>query len=446
MKKLLTVVILITTSFLCKAQSWSALGTGLNNQVWALTVYNGKLIAGGDFDSAGGKPAYGIAEWNDTSWSAIGRGMNSTVSALTVYNGKLVAGGYFSIAGGDSANYIAEWDGTKWSALGTGVDAPIDVLTVYNGDLIAGGIFTVAGGNSVACIAKWNGTSWSNIGGGVGSNNFRYHRPEVWALGVYNGNLYAGGKFTSAGGKPANSVAEWNGISWSSLDSGVDMYADVDVFSVYNGNLLVAGSFDSAGGKPVTGLAEWNGTSWSTPAPKMQYRTSVLVNWDSNLYAGGAGGYEVAEWTGAYWSDVGGMPYPFTGWGAGGWENVLIGYNNNLYAAGAFRYAGGIRANYIARLNAPPPVTDTIQHYYTGPLRIYPNPSWGIFNIEIPAGNGSASIKMYDVLGQEIYASSLLKGSLNQINLDNKSAGVYLYRIVSGNGNLIGQGKLVIER
>ena len=48
-------------------------------------------------------------------WSALGSGMSSDsgigplVSDLTVYNGQLLAGGLFSTAGGVSAHNIAAW-------------------------------------------------------------------------------------------------------------------------------------------------------------------------------------------------------------------------------------------------------------------------------------------------------------------------------------------------
>lgn len=44
---------------------------------------------------------------------------NRGVSALAVLpNGDLVAGGEFDIAGGVSANKIARWDGTAWYGMG----------------------------------------------------------------------------------------------------------------------------------------------------------------------------------------------------------------------------------------------------------------------------------------------------------------------------------------
>ena len=93
--------------------------------------------------------------------------MNHWVHALTVYNGELIAGGEFTNAGGVPANYIAKWNGISWSPLGSGTNAEVDALTVFNGELIAGGRFTNAGGVDVNFIAKWNGTSWDDELGGV---------------------------------------------------------------------------------------------------------------------------------------------------------------------------------------------------------------------------------------------------------------------------------------
>ena len=80
-----------------------------------------------------------LAEWNTTSWSPLGIGTNKDIYTLTVYNGNLIAGGLFDSAGGSPANHITMWNGTSWSPLGTGTNNAIFALTVYNGNLIAGG-------------------------------------------------------------------------------------------------------------------------------------------------------------------------------------------------------------------------------------------------------------------------------------------------------------------
>ena len=147
--------------------SWSPVGTGMTGstftQVDALAAYNGNLIAGGNFDKAGGVTAQSIAQWNGTSWSPLGNGVQYWVYAFTTYNSNLIVGGAFSTAGGITASNIAQWNGTSWSALGSGSDAAVDALAVYNGNLIAGRQGTMF----VNAITQWNGTSWSPLGPGI---------------------------------------------------------------------------------------------------------------------------------------------------------------------------------------------------------------------------------------------------------------------------------------
>ena len=84
------------------------------------------LYAGGDFTTAGGVAANGIAKWDGSSWTALGSGMNADVHALTVFDDgggpALYAGGDFTTAGGVAANNIAKWDGSSWTALGSGIE------------------------------------------------------------------------------------------------------------------------------------------------------------------------------------------------------------------------------------------------------------------------------------------------------------------------------------
>jgi len=88
--------------------------------------------------------------------------MNNDVYALAVSGSDLYAGGRFTTAGGTPANYIAKWDGSSWSALGSGMGRQgmggpsprVNALAVSGGDLYAGGDFTTAGGKVSAYLAK----------------------------------------------------------------------------------------------------------------------------------------------------------------------------------------------------------------------------------------------------------------------------------------------------
>src|ERR1041385_7668297 len=64
-------------------------------------------VCGGDFFKAGGNPANYIAKWDGSSWTALGSGMNDLVYAIAVSGSDLFAGGNFTMAGGKVAPYIA---------------------------------------------------------------------------------------------------------------------------------------------------------------------------------------------------------------------------------------------------------------------------------------------------------------------------------------------------
>ena len=251
--------------------SWTTLPYLSGNSVFALTVYGGLLVAGGAFTRPSEVPANSVAAWNGSSWSALGSGFTprpgSTVSiaGLGSYNGQLIAAGSFATAGGTPANGIAAWNGVSWSPLGSGVSndptgmVAVQALAVYDNKLIAGGHFTEAGGVTCNWIASWDGSSWLTLGSGMSDG-----APQTYvsALCVYNNKLIAGGRFKKAGGVPCNSIAMWDGSSWSPLGSGVALGSGMDgavtSLTVYNGRLIVGGVFASAGGYPAASIASWS--------------------------------------------------------------------------------------------------------------------------------------------------------------------------------------------
>jgi len=80
-----------------------------------------------------------------------------------------------------------------------------DITTLYadtaNHLLYAGGSFTTAGGKPANNIAYWDGSQWNAMGQGI--NGF------IWRINKFQGNIYVGGDFTTADGHPCKSIAYW---------------------------------------------------------------------------------------------------------------------------------------------------------------------------------------------------------------------------------------------
>src|SRR5436190_1615059 len=195
--------------------TWQAIGapgTFGTYSIKALTVYNGQLFAGGDFFVLNGKPAAGLAKWNQAAgqWEPFDPGLNNNASvmALTVYNNDLIVAGGFGSAGGVNSRGVIRWNAKDgWRSMDGGVTNYVDALTIYHNQLIVGGVFTDAGGTPVNNIARWNDTlnEWQPVADGV--TNCCGYGASVYCLGVSNDKLFAGGWFGFGGEGPQRIVA-----------------------------------------------------------------------------------------------------------------------------------------------------------------------------------------------------------------------------------------------
>ena len=314
-------------------QAWHTMDGGFNagGTPSALVVYGDELFAGGTFSKAGNRTVRGIARWSGDaqSWNRIAPGFDITPTHFASYHGDLVAGGGFGSAGDVEAKGVARWDGQAWHSLGGGITdgavvGVIDDLEVFDDQLIVGGHYFGAGGVSVHHVAAWDGDTetWSDLGGGVSGGEI----PRIHALGVFHGDLIAGGEFNFAGGEPAFNIARWDGSQWHAMGAGVGI-----VFSMaeFDGSLYVS-VFSG-----TEGMQRWDGSAWH--AVPGGFNNFSMTVWDGKLISGFL---DPMAYDGSTWTVLPGWSWDPNGAGVGNFEYVVFG--GDLIVAGQFENAAGL--------------------------------------------------------------------------------------------------------
>ena len=355
--------------------SWQALGTGTQSVlsayagVFALAeLANGDLVAGGQFEGAGGVPAFKVARWNGSAWSAMGGGIEqfgptgepSTVFALeSTATGEVFAAGNFATVSGRDGLGLARWNGVAWRpARATGIgSAASAVHRTAAGEVFLGGPFRDIDGTVHAGIAQRVGNGWAPVGAGIA--DYGVFGPGVAAItSLASGELVVGGAFPGAVGVPSPGLVAWNGAAWAPLGgglAGLGSPPQVEALHVAaNGDLLVAGLFDIAGTAAVESVARWNGSSWSSLGSGLSSQgqfvslRAVTTAANGDVYVAGwfpLGGFgptaKIARFDGTSWQLIGACDRVV--------YDLLVLPSGDLLAAGEFTTVNGVPAGSVAR-------------------------------------------------------------------------------------------------
>ncbi len=239
-----------------------------------------------------------------------------------------------------------------WEQLGVGFNGPVVALAkAPNGDVYAGGSFTSVNGVAAKSLARWDGSQWSSVGGGV---SLGAQQGAVSALATdAAGNLYVGGTFDKAGAVAAVNVARWNGAAWTALGGGLNNTVTQLYWDAPAGRLLAGGYF--------TGLvAQYTAGAWSVigggipnAVADESYVSSIARTQNGTFYFGGnypytgGGAGSLYSWNGAALSMVGG--------GVNAPVTSLKAQGNTLYVGGIFTAANpqgaSVPANWVAAWN-----------------------------------------------------------------------------------------------
>jgi hypothetical protein len=344
--------------------------------------------------------------------------------------------------------YLCKWNGNNWDTNGISANGMVWSLHVYNDELYAGGIFTSIGGINANGIAKYNGYVWSD----VGNISFGYNY-GVFAIADYSGEVYIGGSFGSAPGVPVN-ILRWNGAQWDSVGGGMPSGAVGD-FEVYGNELYIGGAFRADNGAPGNYIAKWNGSTYSdvggglTGFNNGNGQVLDLMVYDNHVYAVGAfyyaGGVSarfIAKWDGTNWC---GIEYYLVG-------TIALGtYNDELYVGcGTVSIIGSdtlacvvkwIGGSYVDTCGNTTGITENLTSNLD--FSFYPNPVNSTGTFEAQGTNENFTLIIFDQLGREVLRK-VSDGIKLDFSTEGISPGFYCYCIVQ-NGEVQKNGKMIIE-
>jgi len=453
MKKILTLLFLFSyLIFPLKAQNWTAFdSTMTNNFVTSFIEFQNELYVTGLFTEIGDVPTNFIAKWNGDSWEPVGEGLDDWGHGFTIDNNLLFVAQYQRSQG---TNRIKYWDGRNWDYVSG--DFTIDGfnfyniiydIVSYNNQLVCIGEFRQVDGVEVNGVAIQNGDVWEPAGTGFsdpfpipGSNGLLFPHDAI----VFENELIVGGNFRKANDSiQVNGIARWDGSTWKPMGKGFD--AVVYGLGIYNGELYAGGEFTSSNDTPLGGIAKWDGEDWIDVGTETNGWVHTFKEIDGNLYIGGG----FTNYTNELDSDVAcGNILMFDGndWqnlngGANSYVEAIIKFQDKILVGGDFSLVQDtIAASRLALWDdgIEEPIDTTFVNLLevssSNNIVLSPNPSLNDIHLSFELiENSLISLEIFDMLGQQrqtIYDGNLQNGNHHfTIDLKKLSSGNYFIQI-----------------
>ncbi|WP_420577485.1 choice-of-anchor D domain-containing protein [Ekhidna sp.] len=200
---------------------------------------------------------------------------DAPVRALELGNNSIYVGGNYANISSTARNCLTKFDTSTGNLDGSfspsvttyipynNTTVPGKILTMIYDEsvdsLYIGGAFDHVGATGVNELAKLNGSD-----GAVSSGWFPNPNNEVSDMELVGDSLFIGGRFTSAGGQSRRSIAKIHASGTGAADANWDPNPPRNNFvfalSMYDGDLYAGGGFNSIGGESIVRLAKLSTT------------------------------------------------------------------------------------------------------------------------------------------------------------------------------------------
>ena len=259
----------------------SFVGTGFVSTILALAIQpDGKILVGGDFSIAWSDTQNYISRLNadgtrDTSF-VIGTAFNGKVIDLALQpDGKILVGGSFTLYNGIAQNRITRLnsDGSLDTSfvIGTGFNNAVYTMVLQpNGQIVAGGAFTTYNGVTQNRITRLNADGSLDTSFVIGTGFFTNSEPHCIAIQP-DGKIVVGGQFQTYNGTTQHYITRLNTDGTRDTNfytTGWNGFGNI-VYAIAlqsDGNILAGGAFTSYDGFTHNRIARL--TYWGARQPQ----------------------------------------------------------------------------------------------------------------------------------------------------------------------------------
>lgn len=252
---------------------WVSLGLGLDNDGYdpminSLAAGVSNLFVAGNFKTAGGISVTNLARWDGEQWHSLNYYPSpyysftsvSSIDALATRDDNLFIGERTDTYIGESSFIlrVKSWQDGAWTQVGGSIQfatpPSISSMVWVGTNLYVTGNFIATNGFFATNVIYWNGLTWTGVNHPFGANSL------VAPAATDGTNLFVA---INSYGTPLAEVklAKWNGMQWKILGTGVTSarpWVGVYGLAVRGRDLYVGGEFTTAGGKPADNLALWH--------------------------------------------------------------------------------------------------------------------------------------------------------------------------------------------
>ncbi len=354
---------------------------------------------------------------------------------------------------------VQKFNGVSWQVVGTPgfTTGPIYNLVLSQDEPQQGLVSMIIDKSGAPCVCyadansgyatvmRFNGTSWVNIGTGYKGTGCILKKDS-------NDSLYVAVVSSNSA-----CVVERSGSSWTYLGSpnfspgGTN--ANLFNFTIATNNTPYVG-YGQYPGLFKFVVKYYNGTNW------------VFAGDTTNITSGGCGVYMPFLTTDShsvpYLSFLGysgcaidHTPLKFVG---GNWVTVNVpfyesktgyvetGLNELLFGPADTAYLEyGAFGEYVKKSICPILTSEPLLYSSSeNSVYVLPNPNHGEFTVQIHSSSVSNKLEIYNMLGESVF-KTFLNEEKNLVNIVNRPNGVYLYRVSTKEGKLLGSGKIILQ-